>query len=165
VRFWDSSAIVPLLLNEGARVRMLSYHDEDPSMFVWWATPVEVVSAVARRERDGQLTLSEASAALQRLDVLASGWYELQPSPRLRLTARRLLRVHPLRAADALQPSPRLRLTARRLLRVHPLRAADALQLAAAVLAVDREATSLEFVCLDEQLGEAARREGFPVLD
>ena len=119
---------------------MLSYHDEDPSMFVWWATPVEVVSAVARRERDGQLTLSEASAALQRLDVLASGWYELQPSPRLRLTARRLLRVHPLRAADALQ-------------------------LAAAVLAVDREATSLEFVCLDEQLGEAARREGFPVLD
>ena len=139
MRFWDSSAIVPLLVNEAVRPRMLSYHGEDPAMFVWWATPVEVASAVARRERDGELSVSEASAALQRLEALASGWYELQPSPRLRLIARRLLRVHPLRAADALQ--------------------------LAAVLTVDREDTSLEFVCLDDQLSEAARREGFRVLD
>jgi hypothetical protein len=54
---------------------------------------------------------------------------------------------------------------ARRLLRVHPLRAADSLQLAAAVLASEGRPSTLEFVCLDDRLGIAAQREGFRVRD
>lgn len=54
-------------------------------------------------------------------------------------------------------------MTARRLLRVHALRAADALQLAAAIAASEADPASLDLVMLDEQLAEAARREGFPV--
>ena len=54
---------------------------------------------------------------------------------------------------------------ARRLLRVHPLRAADSLQLAAAFLASEGKPSTLEFVCLDDRLVIAAQREGFPVRD
>jgi len=67
------------------------------------------------------------------------------PSDAVREQARRVLRAHPLRAADA------------------QLRAADAQQLAAAVVASGQRPSSLPVVCLDEWLGEAARREGFVV--
>jgi hypothetical protein len=41
--------------------------------------------------------------ALQRLQQLSAGWHEIDPSDEIRETAARFLRVHPLRAADALQ--------------------------------------------------------------
>jgi hypothetical protein len=50
-------------------------------------------------------------------------------------------------------------------LRVHPLRAADALQLAAAYIAAERRPSSLELVILDDRLAAAARREGFVLLE
>jgi predicted nucleic acid-binding protein len=56
-----------------------------------------------------------------------------------------------------------LRNDARRLVRVHDLRAADAFQLAAARIAADGEPAALPFVTLDERLTLAASREGFPV--
>jgi hypothetical protein len=56
-----------------------------------------------------------------------------------------------------------IKMTARRLLRVHPLRAADALQLAAAFVASERRPPTLEFVCLADRLNDAARREGFVI--
>jgi hypothetical protein len=51
-----------------------------------------------------------------------------------------------------------------RLLRNHPLRAADALQLAAALIASEETPQTLEFICLDDRLALAARREGFTVI-
>ena len=51
---------------------------------------------------------------------------------------------------------------AKRLLRVHDLRTADALQLAAAVYVAEARPSTLEFVSLDDRLLAAARREGFP---
>jgi hypothetical protein len=50
------------------------------------------------------------------------------------------------------------------LLRVHDLRAADALQLAAAIAAAEGQPASLELVCLDDRLIRAAEREGFPIV-
>jgi hypothetical protein len=49
-------------------------------------------------------------------------------------------------------------------LRVHDLRVADALQLAAALAAAEARPATLAVVCLDDRLGAAAEREGFPVL-
>lgn len=118
MRFWDASAIVPLLLEEPGRDALLDQLDRDPTMLVWWGTPVECISAMARRERDGALSLPNASSALERLRSLARAWHEVLPSEAVRSTAQRLLRVHPLRAADSLQ-------------------------LAAAVVAADRDAASL----------------------
>ncbi len=60
-------------------------------------------------------------------------------------------------------PSDAVRSTAQRLLRVHPLRAADSLQLAAAIIAAEHEPGTLEFVSLNARLNEAASREGFRV--
>lgn len=109
-------------------------------MIVWWATEVECVSAIARLEREGRLTSESTRAALERMDALATGWHEVQPVASVRRTARRLLRVHALRAADSLQ-------------------------LAAAMIASEAHPESLEIVSLDDRLIDAACREAFPVAD
>lgn len=140
MRFWDSSAIVPLTIVEASTEALQATAAEDPVMCVWWATEVECVSALARLERDGELTDTATEAALQRLNLLAESWNEVQPVAALRSAARRLLRVHVLRTADALQ-------------------------LAAAVVAAEGLAASLEVVTLDERLAAAARREGFTVCE
>lgn len=46
---------------------------------------------------------AEESQALSLLTALAAIWTEIQPAERVRNGARRLLRVHPLRAANAMQ--------------------------------------------------------------
>jgi uncharacterized protein len=61
-------------------------------------------------------------------------------------------------------PSDPIREAAVRFLRVHPLRAADALQLAAAFIAAERRPSSLEVVTLDDHLALAARKEGFVLI-
>ncbi len=139
MRFWDSSAIIPLIVNEPHRRRLLDLLGDDSVMIVWWGTPVECSSAFARREREDDLSVQQATNALDRLRSLSASWQEVMPSEPVRTVAQRLLRVHPLRAADALQ-------------------------LAAAVVASEREPASVEFVSLDERLKVAAQREGFPVV-
>ena len=106
---------------------------------VWWAASVECASAAARRERAGDLDPADASEALMTLGGLTGDWSEVPPTDRLRDDARRIVRVHDLRAADALQ-------------------------LAAARAATEQRPGMLEFVTLDDRLALAARREGFPVL-
>jgi uncharacterized protein len=138
MKYWDTSAIVPLLLPESPRDVLLEILRRDPAMLVWWGTPVECTSAVARREREGALSVADAGGALERLRDLAAAWQEIVPSEAVRATAQRLLRVHPLRAGDSLQ-------------------------LAAAVVTAEHEPATLEFVSLDARLNEAAAREGFPV--
>ena len=61
-------------------------------------------------------------------------------------------------------PVPVVRRTAMRLLRVHPLRAANSLQLAAAVVLAEGHPAGVPFVTLDARLALAADREGFTVV-
>jgi hypothetical protein len=140
VKFWDSSAIVPLLVSETATKQLQAIAAKDPAFLVWWSTEVECVSALARLEREATLDLPGMTAALDRLQQLAGSWHEVDPGDLVRETAERFLRVHPLRAADALQ-------------------------LAAAFVAAERRPSSLELVTLDDRLANAARKEGFVVLD
>ena len=140
MKFWDASAIIPLLAEEPAREAMLRVLEEDAEILAWWGTPVEIAAAIARRERENALTAKEVEATLAVARHLADSWHEIVPSTALRRTAERLLRVHPLRAADTLQ-------------------------LAAALVAADHDPATLEIVCLDERLAAAARREGFTVVD
>jgi predicted nucleic acid-binding protein len=139
VRFWDTSALVPLILPSSRSTRAARLVREDLGITVWWATHTECVSACARLEREGRLTPAGLNAALARLKALASQWVEVPPSNAVREQAARLLRVHPLRAADALQ-------------------------LAAAIVAADHTPTSLAVVTEDARLALAAEREGFTVL-
>ena len=138
MRFWDSSAIVPLLVFEESSRRIQSLAAEDPVMLVWWGSAVECVSALARCEREGSLDDRTAILAFERLRRLASDWHEVDPSDAVRETAARFVRVHPLRANDALQ-------------------------LAAAYQAAEQRPGSLTIVTLDERLAGVARKEGFSV--
>jgi predicted nucleic acid-binding protein len=138
VRFWDSSAIVPLIVDEPGRDRLLAMLEADPVMVVWWGTPVELVSALSRRERDGSLPTTVASAAVERVRKLERTWHQVVPTDVLRQRAQRLLRVHPLRAADSLQ-------------------------LAAALGIAGTDPSSVSFVTLDQRLLDAAQREGLAV--
>ena len=79
-------------------------------------------------------------ACLRRLTQIADAWHEIEPSELVRENAIRFLRVHPLRAADALQ-------------------------LAAAFIAAERRPVSLQVVTLDERLDDAMRKEGFALID
>lgn len=105
---------------------------------MWWATEIECVSAIARAERNGHLSAAAAADALARLDALVLGWKEIQPTDAVRRTARRLLRVHPLRAADASQ-------------------------LAAALAASEGHPGTIRLLTFDRRLADAARREGLVV--
>ena len=138
MRFWDSSALLSLLVEEPAREAMVTRVEEDLQLLGWWGTPVQMVSALARREREGVLGQEQLAASLTVIRQLARAWHEVLPSELVRRTAQRLLRTHPLRAADSLQ-------------------------LAAALVACGQDASMLEWVCLDERLNGAARREGFTV--
>jgi len=139
MKFWDSSAIVPLLVQETSTENLLKMLEDDQQLLVWWGTPVECASALARRERDGAMTTAQMTAAVERLASLETAWDEVVPSAAVRAQARRLVRLHPLRAADALQ-------------------------LAAAVLASEHDPMSLDIVTLDDRLKIAAEREGFRVI-
>jgi uncharacterized protein len=140
VKFWDSSALVPLLVEEEVSERVRDLYLGDAGTITWCGTAVECASAVARLEREESLSPRAATEALERLDALARHWHRIEPVDEVLEIARRLLRVHPLRAADALQ-------------------------LAAAVLAAEGRPSTLEFICLAERLATAAEREGFPVRD
>ena len=140
MRFWDTSAIVPLLVTEAATAAMTTELERDPALIVWWGTEVECVSALARLERAGDLDSRALAAAIARLSPLIDAWREVEPIARVRQVATRLVRVHALRAADALQ-------------------------LAAAIVAAENDPPSLTFVTLDDRLARAAEREGFPVLE
>ena len=101
--FWDSSAVVPLIVDEPASEAARTLMDADEAVLVWWATPVECLSAIARRENDGTLTAAQADTSRHNLGTLAATWNEVLASERVREHAGRLLRRHPLRSADALQ--------------------------------------------------------------
>jgi predicted nucleic acid-binding protein len=139
VRFWDSSALLPLLVDDALTHGAMRELEHDPDMLVWWSAEVECASALCRLERDGALSASDVSEALARLDALAAAWQVIQPVQRLRAVAVRLQRTHPLRAADALQ-------------------------LAAAIEASEQQPRTLPLVTLDERFARAAEREGFPVV-
>ena len=138
MKFWDSSGLVPLFVDEASTGAMSEQVEADPSIVIWWGTPVECVSALARRARLGA-TEAEIAQSVRRLEDLMNGCVEIQPGDRLRSLAERLVRVHDLRAADGFQ-------------------------LAAAFVAADERPETLELVTLDERLATAAALEGFRVL-
>ncbi len=138
MRFWDASAVLPLLVEEGQTAAATVLFDQDRDFVVWWATPVECASALSRLVRERRLEEAALEQALARMDAL-------------------------MEHANVVEPCESIRFEARRLLRNHPLRAADSLQLAAAVELRRASAMHQQFVTFDERLGLAARREGFVV--
>jgi predicted nucleic acid-binding protein len=110
------------------------------TLLVWWGTSVECLSAIARRERDATLTPAAADEARRRLHFLREKWSEVSPSEQVRENAERALLRHPLRAADALQ-------------------------LGAALRWAENNPRGHRIHTLDARLTDAARKEGFELVD
>jgi len=100
MRFWDTSALVPLLVREAATPWAERLLAEDGEMVVAWTAEMEAISALARRKREGALKDEGHALALKRLQRLKVAWHS---SERVRREALRLLQTHPLRTLDALQ--------------------------------------------------------------
>jgi uncharacterized protein len=139
MKFWDSSALIPLCLTESSSENVKRVVRSDEDIVVWWATRVECLSALARRRREGILSSDAELKAKAVLSAMTAEWSEVLPGERIRQRAERLLVTHPLRAADALQ-------------------------LAAALIWAEEAPQGLEVICLDQNLREAALKEGFTVL-
>lgn len=139
MNFWDSSAVLPLVLGERDSDMVRRVLARDLAVAVWWATSVECVSGLARVLREGRIREKDFQALKMRVAEFASD-------------------------ADEIGTSPDLRETAYRVLSTHSLRAADALQLAAALVWAEHRPSQRGFVCLDQRLRDAARIEGFRVL-
>lgn len=139
MKFWDTSALVALAFPEAFSGEATAIAEEDDAIATWWGTPVEIESAVQRATRSGGITPFEVRRGRAFLDQVEKRTAEMTPTADLRETARRLVRVHELRAADALQ-------------------------LAAAVVWCGGQQQGAGFVSLDRRLRDAAELEGFSVL-
>lgn len=139
MKFWDTSAVVPLCVIEPSTAAVKSILIRDPAIVVWWATRTECISALKRQTREGSLRIEEEQQARQVLGQLADVWTEVLPTETLRATAERLLAVHALRSGDAFQ-------------------------LAAALHWCQRHTMNRELVSFDTRLRDAAYKEGFMVV-
>jgi len=129
----------PLLVREADTPAREAQLKTMAGIIVWWATRVECVSALCRREREGHLSPEAIQAAMARLNALDRQWLVVSPSQVILSRAERLLKIHPLRAADAMQ-------------------------LAAALLATREEPENSTFHTADARLALAAGKEGFTTL-
>jgi predicted nucleic acid-binding protein len=139
MRFWDSSALIPLLIRETSSKQMRGLLASDSRIIASFITPIEIGSALWRRRHHHELTAEQHAVAEEAFSKLRESWSEMVEI----LAARQI-------ALD--------------LITRHILRAADALQLAAALIACGDDPASLPFVTLDHDLASAARNEGFNVL-
>ncbi len=138
MRFWDSSAVIPLLVEQDASARVATWVTADSAMVVWTLAAVETVSALRRLVREGALDEEAARLAESRLGEI-------------------------LRVSHVVTDVEPVKSLATRLLRLHPLRAFDALQLGAALRWGDGHPQGRSLHTLDSRLALAAQREGFLV--
>lgn len=138
MKFWDASAVVPLLVPQEPTPRMEAEFVADPAVGVWCLTAVEAWSGVCRMRRESRIDSPGMRAARKRLQELTGSWIEVDDIRAVRLRAQRLLETHSLRAGEALQ-------------------------LAAALVLVSDVPQRLPFVTLDVRLAEAAEKEGFEI--
>ncbi len=139
VRFWDTSALVPLAVEEATSVACRRLLRERADVVVWALTRTEMASAIWRRARDGDLDMAAVPRVLSRIAALAVRWAEITDVDLVRDRAERLLAQHALRAADALQ-------------------------LAAALVLTRERPRNRDFVTADGALARAAASEGFRIV-
>lgn len=141
VRFWDTSAILQLFIKQAHSESLLELRAKaDSECFVWWGTYIECISGINRLQREKIISKQNGEKVLQELKIDQGSWYEIPPSESIREKARKLLRLHPLKAADAFQ-------------------------LAAALTIAEDIPEEIEFVCLDAKLVEAASLEDLVITE
>ena len=139
MRYWDASALVPLIVAEPDSESVRTWLSEDDHIVTWVWTRTEIIGAIERRTREGSLSRLQRRDVLERFNAFADSWDEVTEVLAVRSRANALLARHPLRAADAGQ-------------------------LGAALLVQEQLAGPLTFVCLDQRLSSAAELESLQVI-
>jgi len=133
--FWDASALVPLCVSQPNTARSLGLLRRF-RVVVWWATPIEMTSALTRLLREGGISTGDYAKARLQAERHGSQWRVVAPTAQVAAEARAALERFPLRAADAMQ-------------------------LAAALSWCGGKARGRLFVTFDSKLGQAAELAGF----
>jgi hypothetical protein len=121
-----------------ASARASTWLAQDSTVTLWTLAPVEIASALGRLVRERALEERDARRAEARMDQI-------------------------MRARHLVTDVDAVKLLALRLLRLHPLRAFDALQLGAAIHWAEGHPNGQVLHTLDSRLAQAAERERFPV--
>ena len=100
--FWDAGALVPLCVRQGITPQAIALYKTHDAV-VWWATPTEIASALARLLRMKQLDSRAWAKSNKLAQSLADSWSVIQPSDALRATSIRLVDRYDLRAANSFQ--------------------------------------------------------------
>jgi predicted nucleic acid-binding protein len=137
-RYFDASALVKRYVRENgsSMVRRLLASD---LAAISRLSEVEIASGVARRAREGSLTVRHRDRILRSLQ-------------------------HDLEALAIVELVPDVTAEARALLLRHPLRASDAIQLASCLYLQRQLAEPVHFVAFDRRLLDAARAEQLEIV-
>lgn len=138
MNYWDSSGLVPLMVEQSNSNERRSLLRRDPGIISWWGSAIECASAFNRLHREKLVEDGELAELHSELARFESKWVLIPPVVQVKQIAIRCLRVHALKAADSLQ-------------------------LAAALTAAEGDPGAIGFVTNDERLAGAARREGFRI--
>jgi len=139
LRYWDSSALVALHIEQKSTALVRSLYEQDAQVLTWILSDIEIRSALHRLSREGAMSDRTVREATQQVESLWESFHIISLIAPVKVRARRLLGLHSLRAADALQ-------------------------LGAALVAAHDDPNGQEFACLDDRLSTAAAREGFTVV-
>ncbi len=138
MRYWDASALVPLVVAEAGTESARTWLFEDAHIVTWVWTRTEITGAIEWRAREGSLSRQQRRDVLERFKAFADSWDEVTEVLAVRSRANALLARHPLRAADAGQ-------------------------LGVALLVQEHLVGPLTLVCLDQRLSSAAELESLRV--
>jgi len=139
MKFWDTSALFPLLVFDVHSHRSRVILNEDREIVASFITPVEINSSIWRRRHANLLDSERHRTADAHFAALTSNWITVG---------------HVREVVDA-----SLSVVSR-----HSLRSGDAIQLGAAVVARRFLGADLRFVTFDKQLAAVATAEGFHVV-
>ena len=141
--YFDTSALVKLYIEEDGTSEVLRIAEdlERNRLVILDIAQVEFRSAVRQREREGDIAATDAAGILDQFDQDSASAYLVQPL------------------------NAKVQQEAVRLLDAHPLPAPGSLHLAGCLVACASVPPPVTFVCADEGLCVAARREGFRVLN
>jgi len=141
--FLESTAFAKLFVQESGTDGLIKLMEsvEDNRKLIAASAPLEVYSAIRRRARAGAISQEDANAALEILRIEAARMVQEPLNPAVLEAARQLLDRTDLRWPDALQ-------------------------LGAAIVAREMfQGTEIIFVSASQHLLDAARSEGFNVVD
>lgn len=137
IRYFDASALTKRYVREPGSQQVHELLDDGVAATARY-TEIEILSALARRRREGQVEASDHAriAAKMREDMEALVLVEL--------------------GAEVVDEASRL-------LDRHPLRAGDALQIASCIVLQRRAELPVSFVAFDQRCNDAARAEALRI--